>query len=90
MTRIKGRATASRLAAKGRATASRLAAKAESLIHTSVGQRPTFGRHNQVKAVSLAHCGCCLCARLTALITLFHANVGRCPTLVCARPLALG
>ena len=56
----------------------------------SVGQRPTYGCHNAIKAVSLAHFRACLCARLTALITLFRANVGRCPTLVCTRPLALG
>ena len=63
--------------------------RAESPEHTSVGQRPTFGQRNVIKAVSLAHYGGCLCARLSALNTLFCANVGRCPTLICARPLAL-
>jgi len=33
------------------------AQKAESLLHTSVGQRPTFARKNGFKAVSLAHHG---------------------------------
>jgi len=78
---------------KGRATASRLAAnvgakhfspyRAGSPKHTSVGQRPTNRQRHFIKAESLAHHYHCLCARLTALNTFFHANVGRCPTLVC-------
>jgi len=70
--------------------------KAESLIHTSVGQRPTFWQRNVIKAVSLAHDAArrdavaLPCSRLTALNILLRTDVGRCPTLVCSRPLALG
>ena len=55
----------------------------------SVGQRPTYRQHNVIKAVSLAHKQVSQCARLTALNFLFHANVGRCPTLVSSRLSAL-
>jgi len=65
--------------------------KAESLTHTSVGQgmesrRPTYGVHNTIKAVSLAHEVRRLSARLSALINYLPRYVGRrdsvpCPTL---------
>ena len=41
--------------------------KAESLAHTSVGQRPTYGVRHTIKAESLAHWALRLCARLSAL-----------------------
>gem|GEM_PF-3881356 len=61
----------------------RRAESPERAAHTSVGQRPTFWRHEAIKAESLVHKQAPKCARPTALIILFHANVGRCPTLVC-------
>ena len=73
--------------------ASLRAGKAEGLAHTSVGQRPTYRQCNVIKAEGLAHYAArrdavaLPCARLTALMVLVTRVVGRCPTLVCVRPL---